>query len=111
MISTTWELHYSAPRSPDDLELVLVDLGELKCKYTEMRMDYLSDEDGIHIMIGDVEVFMSVIGSMMNVIGIVAERPIKITVQFDAGPVRGELVLDEEGDEKTEIDLPDKPPI
>ena len=100
MITTTWELHYVAPR--EARAEMLASLGALKAKYTLCRVDYDLDEVDVHVMVADVEVFKDVFLTMA------LWGPFKISVQVSAqdGTVHGNLVLDEEGDDSSDLTFP-----
>jgi hypothetical protein len=103
MPTTTWELHYGAPRYPADKQFVLGYLAALKSAYTNLAIDWLEDETGIHVMVGDVRTFKDVIR------GLGTFGPQRITVITDGEEngitVRTKAVLDEAGDGDNESRL------
>jgi len=104
MLTTTWELHYAAPRPFANQESLDEGLNKIKESYTLLRMDWDRDENGLHIMFGDPEVLMDVVMLM--------GQPTKLTCQFVEatydGTVNGTLVLDDDEDENSEIYFPTK---
>jgi hypothetical protein len=107
MLTTTWELHFGAPRSPI-LDKVLGDLEQLKEELTLERMDFcvhLDDgEKGISVMVSDI-------GVVSTLLELPHLRLKKLTCQFSdatyGGTAHGMLVLDDEEDENSEIYFPD----
>jgi hypothetical protein len=106
MITTTWELHFEAPRSPAHKLQVEGDLGRLKSSLTQMRMDWDLGEDLLSVMIGDTEALQLVLMDLVRG----GLRLQKVTCQFSEstidGTAHGTLVLDEDEDENSEIRFP-----
>ena len=105
MLTTTWELHYVAPREEEEKEQLRSFLGALKAKLTVMRMDFMEDEVDFHIMVGDSRAFKEVICALAP------WGPYKLTVQFVEATVEGcahgILILDEEGDDSSDLTFPE----
>jgi hypothetical protein len=105
VLTTTWELHYVAPREVRDE--ILAFLGALKSKYTTLRLDYDLDEVDAHVMVGDSEVFKDVFLTLSK------WGPYKISAQFVEvtydGTITGDLILDEEGDDSSSLSFPTRP--
>lgn len=102
MVTTTWELHYAAPRSSTDQDKKVEGLEAIKKHYTVLRMDWTLDGGGLHIMFADPEVMFDVI--------MLLGKPDSLTCQFSEvtydGTCHGKLVLDDEEDESSEISFP-----
>jgi hypothetical protein len=101
MLTTTWELHFAAPRSPEQEMQFTGDLGELKRQFTELRIDWFEDEDRWSVMVDSVEVFIQVLDRCRQ------HTLLEITCQFDGDDdVHGKLMLDDEEEERSEISFP-----
>lgn len=106
MLTTTWELHFAAPRSPEQGARVSGGLASVKRQYTEMRFDWFEDGDTLSVMVGDIEVFLQVL-RRWDLKDLVLQ---KVTCGFvDStydGAAHGTMVLDDEEDEHSEISFP-----
>jgi hypothetical protein len=104
VLTTTWELHYAAPREVGEKEQLLSFLGAFKAKFTVMRMDFIEDEAGFSVMVGDSGAFKDVVCALAP------WGPYKISVQFVEvtydGAITGDLILDEEGDDSSSLSFP-----
>jgi len=101
MLTTTWELHFAAPRSPAQEQKALADLGDLKQQFTEMRIDWFEDEDRLSVMVDSVEVFLQAVDRLREY------TLLEVACGFDADDgVHGKLVLDDEEEERSEISFP-----
>ena len=81
-------------------------LEVLKRSYTTLAIDFDQDEEGIHVMVGDIRTLKDVIG------GLHSHGPYKVTVTLDGDDpkahdvhVRAKAVLDEAGDGDSESSL------
>jgi hypothetical protein len=105
MPTTTWELHYRAPRYPADQQFVMGYLEVLSSAYTKLVIDWIMDDGGLHVMVGDIRTLKHVI------MGLGAFGPRLVTVitdgEEDGITVRTKAVLDEEGggDEWSRLDV------
>lgn len=102
MMTTTWELHFAAPRSSEQAVRVQWDLGVIKQQYTVMCVDWFEDGEVLSVMVDSAEVLKRVLRDLYDL------QLLKLTCQFstDGGSLSGTLVLDDEEDENSEICFP-----
>jgi len=106
MITTTWELHIAAPRYPEERSALIEELEFHKHRATELIVDYVADEDQIHVMFDDVKVLRSVMESCR----LLRLDDLTLSCSFSGstlrGPIHGELICG--NDEESEIDCPSR---
>jgi hypothetical protein len=86
MPTSTWELHYQAPRYPADQQFMVGYLEVLKTSYTTLAIDFDQDEDGIHVMVGDIRTLKDVL------VGLSSHGPHKVTVTLEGDDPRAPQV-------------------
>ena len=93
---TIWELHFAAPGSPD----VLVDLGDLKRQFTDMRIDWSEDRGRLSVMVTDIEVLVQVLRKLQWCV------LQSISCSFDKDQkIGGRVVLDDDEEEHSVVGI------
>ena len=82
-----------------------VGLAELKARFTEMRIDWLGEEDRFSVMIGDVEVLKAVIMDFKDW----GPQRIQVSISTDEHKVTAKAALTDDEDEASISVPPSRP--